>query len=188
MPGFLRLLRSRLAGSRLIRSVYFDALVPLARQSPLPSHVLGPVKRVHPSVVDWLAADAQRGHLESLEPASDIEYPPPTLAMPEIPLQLAHNAHQRVPQQFVAMIRNGRVAYSSFEVVSPEDGVFADLVFGATADGVGAIKSLNCLRMPSLRHQFGPLRSHRHPSCRQLLSLAERLSHSAPSARVVGIR
>lgn len=135
--------------------MYFGALVPLAHHSPFPSHVLGPVKRVHPSIADWLAGDARRGDLERCEPASEVEYPPPSFAVPETPPHFARCAGQHLPEQFVATIRDGRVAFPSFDVISPDDGLIADLVYGVATDGAERARSRNTLRMPPLRRRQG---------------------------------
>ena len=146
-------LRSRIAQYRWLHKLYFDLLVPLARRVPISSRILGPVKEIHPSVSAYLSTDSSRGSLHGLEAARQVDYGEPGICVPERPINFTRHDRQTLPEQFVARIRSARVACRSLDVVSPEDGYFAEFWCGDRAN-IHA-RSLKVLRLPRVRRRRG---------------------------------
>ena len=147
-----------LAKIRFARAFYLRILLPLLRWQPLPSTRLGPVKGWHASLRGWLEGDSAanppggRPAVLSIAPAQRLMIQPPDIALPDPPANFVRQVHE-CPAVYVGCLAGARIATPQFEVIGPDDRVFADL-FYESIDPPPA-QSLRLPRLPSARRLAG---------------------------------
>lgn len=145
-----------------VLQAYMRFVAPCLRRLPVPSTRLGPVKGIHPQLLEWPGIHKVSnvphglGHDHWIyvhHPGGTVCVAHPLAAIPELPGGFAaHSIYESRPT-YVAHLHGGRVATKNFDVISPDDKVFGDLY--QSSDGNVTTLSLIYPRLPKLKKAPG---------------------------------
>ena len=111
--------------------IYF--LAKLLRNLPLSSEIIGPPKRCYQSTNDWLAqkpseGEEFQGSLKTIYPSHEVHFSNPLTVTQDInKLEFCQSLSSQFASAFVAVIPKGRVWGYDSCIISPDDGVIADI-------------------------------------------------------------
>ncbi len=157
MSAGLRRLRSQILVPLFLRFV-----LPALRALPLPSTIIGPVRRTLPSLAGFIessragsATEARKDGHWVVRVADEMKQtnPPPVLALPGLPDNYQQIRMLRCPEIYLGQLHWGRVATHALEVVSPTDAVFEDLFH--TLPSVRPTRSMIAPLLPRVERKPG---------------------------------